>query len=52
MLVIGGWLDWMNLEVFSKVGDSMIPFYFPPGERKVREVKAVALRQYKKLFAF
>ena len=24
ILVVGGWLDWMILEVFSKVGDSMI----------------------------
>ena len=24
ILVIGGWLDWMILEVFSNLGDSMI----------------------------
>ena len=24
ILVVGGWLDWMNLEVFSNLGDSMI----------------------------
>jgi len=23
--VVGGWLDWMILEVFSKLGDSVIP---------------------------
>jgi len=25
ILVVGGWLDWMILEVFSNLGDSMIP---------------------------
>ena len=24
ILVVGGWLDWMILEVFSNLGDSMI----------------------------
>ena len=24
ILVVGAWLDWMNLEVFSNLGDSMI----------------------------
>ena len=23
--MVGGWLDWMTLEVFSNLGDSMIP---------------------------
>ena len=23
-IVVGGWLDWMTLEVFSNLGDSMI----------------------------
>ena len=27
ILVIGEWLDWMILEVFSNLGDSMILFY-------------------------
>jgi len=25
ILVVGGWLDWMILEVFSNLGNSMIP---------------------------
>jgi len=24
ILVVGGWLDWMILEVFSNLGDSMV----------------------------
>jgi len=27
ILVVGGWLDWMILEVFPNLGDSMILLY-------------------------
>ena len=34
ILVIGGWLDWMILEVFSKLGDSMIQWFYTQAHMK------------------
>ena len=32
ILVVGGWLDWITLEVFSNLGDSLTVFGTVPAE--------------------
>ena len=49
-LVMAGWLDWMILEVFSSLGDSMIRKGWPLQSRvgQLREMEKPSLEMFKK----